>query len=408
MKYFILSLFFLLAAQVSAFATHLIPTLYLRTADSTAITSRDEWRQDVTLRLVTPDGQTVYQSAHASAKVRGHSTAAKAKKPYALKLEEKAALLGMNAHKRWVLLANVMDHSHVRNALALSAARLTSLEWTPDFRWVDVVLNGQPQGCYLLCEQIRVGKQRVHIDEQEGWLLEIDAYFDEPHRFRTARRQLPVNVKAPDHPAPAQMAYIESYLDTIEDILYDRRRNAGLLPLYRRYIDLDSFADWWLIHEVTQNAEPNGPRSCYMYKDRNGRLKAGPVWDFDLAFINVGLDAGGDLRPLRLKRTDVTVLTGDSLYNRRALWYDRLLQDTQFRQRLGERWRVLSPHFRALAGELDRWHDLLLPSAQADEALWPGADPARFDPCPTFETSLRKLKKAWLYRIDRLDEILMP
>lgn len=393
---------------MQAWGAHRLPTLYITTPDSTAIASRDEWRTGIGLRLVMPDGQTVYRSLRAEAKVRGHSTAAKAKKPYALKLEQKASLLGMNAHRRWVLLANVMDHSHVRNALALSAARLTSLAWTPDFRWVDVVLNGQLQGCYLLCEQIRVDKRRVSIDKGEGFLLEVDAYFDEPHRFRTARRRLPVNVKAPDDPTPAQMAYIESNLDTIEDILYERRSNAGLVPLFRRYLDAESFADWWLIHEVTQNAEPNGPRSCYMYKDKDSLLKAGPVWDFDLAFISVGLDKGGDLRPLRLNRPDVTVLTGDSLYNPRALWYDRLLQDAFFLRLVKERWRILSPRFRDLAGEIDRWHDLLALSVQDDAALWPGADPARFDPYPTFEASLQNVKRAWLYRIDRLDELLRP
>lgn len=411
MKKHSLLTFFLLVLIVSTssvYATHQLPTLYLDTPDGTGITSTDEWQQHIRLRIVMPDGNTNYQSDSNSAKIRGHSTATKAKKPYALRLEKRASLLGMNAHKRWVLLANVMDHSHVRNALALSAARQTALKWTPDFRWVDVVLNGQPQGCYLLCEQIRVDRHRVDVDEDEGWLLEVDAYFDEPYRFRTAHRNLPVNIKAPDKPTATQMDYIKHYLDSIESRLYDVRQDAGLLPLYRDYIDAKSFADWWIIHEVTQNAEPNGPRSCYLYKDKGGKLYAGPVWDFDLAFIDVDLDAGGDLRPTRLNRPDVTRLTGDSLYNRRALWYDRLLQDKTFRRLVQRRWQELSPRFRALAQDIDRWHDLLRPSAEDDERLWPAADPARFDPYPTFEASLQHVKRAWLYRIDRLDEMLAP
>ena len=306
--------------------------------------------------------------------------------------------------KRWVLLANFMDHSLMRNSLAFSMAALTGLEWTPDWRFVNVVYNGQSRGCYLLCEQVRVGDCRVDIDEKEGYLLEVDSYFDEPCRFRTARRSLPVNVKAPDDPSLEQMAYIEGYLNEIESLLYGD--STDFRTLFRDYLDMDTFVDWWLVHELAQNAEPNGPRSCYMYKDKGGLLKAGPVWDFDLAFITVGQDAGGDIRPARLNRPDVVTLTGDSLYNRRALWYDRLFDDSVFCCRVRERWTELSPRFRALADSLDRWQALIGPSALADEQLWGGKDPARFDNFATFEESAANLKRVYLYRIDALDRIL--
>ncbi|MDY5239812.1 CotH kinase family protein [Bacteroides helcogenes] len=201
------------------------------------------------------------------------------------------------------------------------------------------------------------------------------------------------------------MASIEKYMNEIEHILYSDT-TSDLTLLYRDYIDMDTFADWWLVHELAQNAEPNGPRSCYMYKDKEGLLKAGPVWDFDLAFISVGLDKGGDIRPSRLNRTDVVLLTGDSIYNRRALWYDCLLQDKQFLTRVKERWHKLEPRFRALTNDIDRWQALIEKSAIADEQLWKGQDPARFDTFTSFHSSVSNLKQVYLYRIESLNKLL--
>lgn len=383
-----------------------LPLVEITTPGGTPVASREEWQEQARLRITLPDGTTAYDSPQTAIRLRGHSTASKPKKPYALKLESKASLLGMAPHKRWVLLANFMDHSLMRNNLAFAIAReAKGLAWTPQGKWVDLSVNGQKQGCYWLGDQVRVEKGRVDIDEKEGYLLEIDSYFDEPCRFRTACKQLPVNIKAPDEPSAEALSYIEQWLNDIERILYVEKRD-NLDTLYRHYIDINSFADWWLVHELTQNAEPNGPRSCYFYKDKDSLLKAGPVWDFDLAFIDVGLDRGGDLRPARLKRADAVLLTGDSLYNRRALWYDRLLSDPHFRSCVKQRWNEMKPRLHELAGEIDRWQAEIAQSAAADEQLWQGKDPARFDNTPNFQASVARLKQVYLYRLDRLDQIV--
>lgn len=381
-----------------------IPVIYITTADSSAVTSRDYWKENISVRIVMPDGSVSYKSTTAAIRARGHSTFSKPKKPFALKLESDASLLGMTANNRWILLANFMDHSLLRNSLALAIAKQTSLEWTTDSRLVDVVVNGKLQGCYLLCESIRVGKYWVNIDDKDGFLIEMDNYPNEKYRFDTQYRHLPVNVTYPKTPSNKQMGDIENYLNRIEDFLYGNA--TDLSKLYREYIDMDSFVDWWLVHELTQNAEPNGPRSCYMYKSKNGLLKAGPVWDFDLAFITVGLDAGGDIRPSRLNRPDVVMLTGDSIYNRNVLWYDQLLKDPAFANRVKERWNELEPKFRLLINDLDNWQKLIESSALADEELWKGQDPARFDIFTDWESSITNLKEVYMHRIESLGNLL--
>lgn len=381
-----------------------LPTIYITTVDSTAITSREIWKENTFLKIVMPDGSVSYQSGEAAIRARGHSTFHKPKKPFALKLKNAATLLGMEADKRWVLLANFMDHSLLRNSLAFAIARQTSLEWTPDCRLVDVVLNGKLQGCYLLCESIRVSKHRVNLDKKDGFLVEMDSYPSDEYCFETTRRHLPVNVKYPENPTEEQIQDVEACLRRVEDLLYGERTDLSIL--YRDYMDMDSFVDWWLVHELTQNAEPNGPRSCYMYKGKDGLLKVGPIWDFDLAFITVGLDAGGDLRPSRLKRTDVVLLTGDSIYNKNALWYGRLLQDSVFTNRIKERWKELEPKFLSLFEDFDDWQALIEPSALTDEQLWKGQDPARFDTFTDWKSSVANLREVYRYRINSLHKIL--
>lgn len=394
----------ILALVVGVVFAAQLPTVYITTADSSAITSRDDWKDATRLRIVMPTGEVAYASDEAAVKGRGHSTFTKPKKPYAIKLKDEAPILGMTPAKRWVLLANFMDHSLLRNSLALAVAKQTSLEWTPDSRLVDVVVNGRPQGCYLLTEQISVGKHWVDTDKDTGFLVELDTYPDDKYRFETATRHLPVNVTYPKKPTKAQQQAIEEDINRVERLVYGRADTtaADYLPL----IDEDSFADWWIVNELCQNAEPNGPRSCYIYKGRDGRLKAGPVWDYDLAFITVGLDAGGDIRPARFHRTDVVTLTGDSIYNRHALWYDRLLQDPRFARRVAERWAALEPKFKTLADSLDHWARMIEPSALADEEMWRGQDPARFDNFTEWRASVANLRKVYVYRIESLRRLL--
>lgn len=94
----------------------------------------------------------------------------------------------------------------------------------------------------------------------------------------------------------------------------------------------------------------------------------------------------------------------DSLYNRKALWYDRLLEDPVFRRQIQVRWQELEPRFRAIAGEIDRWAEEIEASALADERLWQGQDPARFDTHTTFHASVKNLKQTYLKRIDILKQ----
>lgn len=400
---FILVALLTLNVQV-ALALYRIPTLYISTKDGKAVTSRDYWKDSTMLRLVLPDNTVAYKSAMVAIKARGHSTFNKPKKPYTFRLPEENGLLGMRPDKRWILLANFMDHSNIRNSLAMEISRQTALDWTPDGRFVDVVLNGRLQGCYYLIESVEVEKQRLDLDKAKGFLVEGDDY-DDGMTFYTPVRKLPLHVRYPEKVFDKQQAAIEQRFNEIERLLY-QGTDADVEKLFGKYIDTESFIDWWLVHELAQNPEPNGPRSCYFHDRGDGVLQMGPVWDFDLAFITVGLDAGGDIRPARFNRPDVKLLTGDSLYDAGSLWYGRLFRDKLFKQQAKDRWKTLKPRFESLIKTIDAWEKQLTPSANANDSIWNGQDPARFDTRETFAASIANVKSVYQYRLKSLDKLI--
>ncbi len=382
-----------------------LPTLYIETADGQPVAERS-WREGTAVRLCATDGTVLFSTAEASVRAYGHSGFEKPKKPLKLRLPEAAGLLGMPAGRRWRLVASFLDHSLLRNRLALAVARQTSLAWTPDCRPVCLVQNGRFAGCYLLTEEIEVGAGKVVTPARSGFLVELDAYPAKDSGFRTARRGLPVSVKYPQRPAARRLANIKKQLDAAETALYADTAQAERTERLRELLNRDTFADYYLVYELCQNAEPNGPRSCYLYQGPDGRLCAGPVWDFDLAFINVDLDAGGDLRPPRFGLPDVRRLTVDSLYCDRALWYGALLGEPAFRRRLRERWTALRPAFAALEDSLAAWQAEVSPAAQADQALWGAGDAPRFDDSDSFEASCARLRATYARRLEVLDALL--
>ncbi len=296
------------------------------------------------------------------------------KKPYRIKLANSTSLLSMPANRHWVLLANHSDKTLLRNEMAFEISRRIGLAYTPRSRSTEVQLNGEYLGAYDLVEHIRAGSQRVNItslgsnaaDDQlpnlsGGFLLEIDRN-DEETRFVSSICRHAVRIHAPEVPSTAQLAYITDYFNQAEAAL---RSASFAVPIqgYAAWIDVDSFVDWYLHSELMHHIDAFR-FSTYLYKDRGGKLKMGPVWDFDLAmgnYVNYF-----DSRP---GRTDT-----DGSATARC-WYARLLQDPAFDLKVRQRWgqlrsgplAALSPYLQSEASA--RWQ------AQANNfSRWPVLD----------------------------------
>jgi len=367
-----------------------LPLVKITIPDDAGPVVRDVWTEDCNVRIYDATGWSVYSSTYAKLEGRGHSTSDKPKKPYNIKLDKQESFFGLPARDRWVMLANFFDHSLMRNALGQEIARQTSLApTTPQGRFVRVEVGEENQGLYYMSERV------LDMVDDETVLLEFDAYAlnEDEYTFRT-HSGLPVSVR---HPKILSAPLFEAVQELVN--------RADADPV--NHIDFDTFADYYLVEELCQNGELNGPRSCFMHILSDGRLAAGPVWDFDLAFISVGVDQGNDLRPLRKAHMPgVRLLTADSLYNRQALWYDRLLQDSSFVAHVKNRWQQLKPRFEGLTAYIDSLDNLIRPTAILDQQRWNHLEPARFDTCTTYSSAFATLKATYQNRLVKLDSMM--
>lgn len=333
-----------------------IPALYVEVKGGQTVASTEEYLAAQISVDARGSGWDSHPAAAAQIRGRGHSTWKWEKKPYKIKFDKAVSLCGMPKAKQWVLLANYADKSLSRNYVAASMAQiLEGLDYTPKQSHVELYLNGEYMGVYTLSEQIQVHKNRVNIAESEaadtGYLLEIggrDAGSDHDvlnHDYFMAGFARQIAIKAPDTKviSQEQLDFIISYVRAANDAI---AAHDG----YEQYIDVDSFIDWGILHELTYNIDSCYRRSCYMTKDAGGKLKMGPIWDFDLALGNFSKDnqkyndlatVGPGVEDLldyeKLAGMQYNTYSYDDYYVV-LTWMNYLLSDPSFYARYAARW----------------------------------------------------------------------
>lgn len=315
------------------------PLLTIKTENGKPVDSKDVYvNATITIESRNEKGEVInklYEGA-TEIKGRGNSTWGMEKKPYRLKLDKSSGLLEMPKNKHWVLLANYSDKTLMRNELAFEISRRMGFTYTPRMKYVDVILNGNYIGNYMLGEHIRIDKNRVNIAELAaneteditgGYLLEIDSRKGEPVWFETEKGKMTFCVSRPEDIPDNQKEYISNYIQNIENILYAK---DGVDPTKElpKYLHMKSFIDYLLLNELSKNVDGNLRLSTYVYKDKgDDKLYFGPVWDYDIAFGNVNYDG-----------CDKT----DGWHARsRANWYKEFFKHEEFNKMVNDRWKEL-------------------------------------------------------------------
>ena len=221
-------------------------------------------------------------------KGRGNSTWSYAKKPYRLKFASKVKPFGLTKGKSWVLLANAQRGALMANAIAMKVGQLIDVPYTNHIIPVELYINGEYKGSYMFTEHIGLSNNSVDEDEDLGYILELDSYYDEDFRFRSDKYYLPVNVKDPDladyskEEREARFSAIQEDFARFEDALYYNNGELG------KYLDLDVAARFILVNELVLNKELCHPKSTYLWKadlySPESKIMFGPLWDFDWAF----------------------------------------------------------------------------------------------------------------------------
>ena len=411
-------------AELEMFFSEL-PVVYINTENGAAIVSKEEYINAELIiqgnETYNSDTTTLYNGV-TEIRGRGNSTWAQPKKPYRLKLDKKTDVFGMGKSKHWVLLANYLDESLQRNTLAYNLSGAMGMEQMSTV-YVDVILNGDFVGNYQFCENIRVDDTRVDIFDWEGfaedsaaviaeaegldsgdletymaenmgwitsgsltfngvdytvanypdieipsinggYLIELDEYYDEVSKFKTNSNQ-PIMFKNPEfvNTNADMMAYVQTYIQAFEDAVQADSYTAlydGKTVHYSELYDFDALVDYWLINEIFFNEEIN-KKSTYMYKDIDGLMYMGPIWDMDWS-------SGGEGETYHTEQWATRYYSTNAQANQ---WYKYLIQDPWFFIKAQERyWEIRNAQVADMLTELDSSYELLKTSAAANGQRW--------------------------------------
>ena len=256
----------------------------------------------VNAEITITDGGNTQPGGSVLFKVRGNSTAMNgiAKKSFTFKFDKKTDVLGMGKGKKWALLANCFDPTLLRNYTAFELAREMGVPYTSEQRIAELWLDGEYRGCYTVYEPVQEGKNRVDIDiESDGgkkdFMLELEATRVEEGVTYLTAGGVRFAVSEPEEPSAEQTAYITSVMTDIVSTLQngDERQIRGK-------IDVESFANFYFLNEFIKNQDFGYSSVFFFYK--NGKLYAGPPWDYDLSLGNVN----GELNSANAKAASVS------------------------------------------------------------------------------------------------------
>lgn len=262
------------------------PEFHITTVDNPELTDVESKTQYLNARLkVNGFGLAADFEGDALVRGRGNSTWNHPKKAYRLKLPVKTSLCGYRKAKNYVLLANYIDLSMMRNEVACLATQLVGMPYPTHAKPVDVYFNSAYKGSYMLIEKVGINNGSVNIpqvDEPNSIMFEMDVNYDETLRFKSPAFHLPVMHKDPD--APADPAEAKTWFNEWADDFIRMETAVKEGKDIGQHVDYTTLAKYLLVFNLCCNQEINHPKSIYLYKTKGGKYQFGPCWDFDWAF----------------------------------------------------------------------------------------------------------------------------
>ena len=374
-----------------------LPVMFINTEGAVPITSKEEYvYADYYVDNMGIEGieNVGSQDAPQLMEIRGRGNYTWSdfdKKPYRIKLDQKTPLLGMKRNKHFALLAHPDDKlGFLRNTVGFEISRRLGLAWTPAQQPVEVVLNGDYLGLYMLTEIIRVEPDRVNITEQAnyetnrflitgGWLVEIDNYLEE-EQIRTVEgngNSIWSTYKSPELLSDEQRTYLTGLINTANAAIYvnDKTNNS-----WEKYIDPDTLACFYLTQELLDDTE-SFHGSCYWHKENGDstRIMFGPVWDFGNAFHRT---------PNRF------------IYDQPAFtqtWIGEIAKFPHFQEIVLKHWnRYVRIHHKSMDEFIDDFIGKIYYAAMSDAARWPQyGNPDILNDRDTFKSYFHS-KYSWL------------
>ncbi|MBO5231545.1 MAG: CotH kinase family protein [Clostridia bacterium] len=429
-----------------------IPSMSITTADYNDISSKTEYAK---CSVFAGGGsasngsyafaKNKYIMANATIKGRGWTSwYYYAKKSYTLKFEKKQEMLGLPAHTEWVLAANYADRSLIRNAVAMQLAHAVGSEAVMDVRFVDLWVNGTYAGNYQLIEKVEVSKNRVDITkfkenlapDKVGYIIETNGHnkaegefgvwtngqdADRPSKWQKLNENITLdpisgdmffesnhyngiifNINKPSdtklmalnkNKRLQYLEYIYDYMDKTEAAIKSQKYSEA-----SKYLDMEAMAKWYIVEELAMNTDSQLHCSCYMYKDAGGKLKMGPVWDFDLGFGN-----GKYANEKHIERT----------YLDKARWFADLLAMPEFKETVKRVWTRSKVKINEVPEFINKTSNLINKSQKINYELWSITQHAEHtyarttEQMDSFADQIRYLNDFTKKRIDYMNKKIM-
>jgi hypothetical protein len=331
-----------------------LPIIYIATDGGVPIESKDDYVEGT----VSLDGGRYNDNlSQVIMKIRGrgNSTWGNPKKPFQMKLDDKMEFLDMPTDKKWLFLAEYSDKTMLRNTIAFEMGHISRLDWTPESSFAEVYLNEEYNGTYNITQKVEESDNRVVLGDT-GYLLEIDqlSRLDADDVYFTTGDFL-INIKEPNLEFDSvEYDFVKNLVNNFESVLHSSQFNDPVTG-YVRFIDIDSFIDWYLISEITKNVDSKSFSSIFLNVLPGEKIKMGPLWDFDLSFGNVDY--------------------ADSQYSvgywvKDHPWYARLFQDPEFVIKIRERFSYFRNNQNYILNKIDEHANNLKWAQQENDNKW--------------------------------------
>ena len=284
--------------------------------------------------------------------------------PYQVKFGDKTSVLGMPEDKKWVLLAEKSDKSMIRNKIARYMGELSDLEYTPNAEYVELFINEDYQGTYLIGQKVEESSNRVDIGD-DGYLIEIDTDANnridsddiifKPTIWSSIHTDGVFNIKDPDIDYGSdEFHLIENYINEFESVLYSNNFNSPGSG-YESYIDVDSLIDWFLINEIAKTVDARWYSSIYFSYIPGEKIKMGPIWDFDLSYGNLNYSDAQYTSEFYIKQNN---------------WIDKLYQDEVFVEKVKIRYSYYHSKLDDIKNKIDEFAKYIDKSQKANFERW--------------------------------------
>jgi hypothetical protein len=336
-----------------------LPVIVINTPNKKPVNSKYTWVDEASFECFNADS-TINSTATTRIRLHGNSSRGCPKVSYNLDFTDKTSVLSMPPHRRWILIANHFDKTMLRNSLGQWLGRkFGSFAYSPRNQFVEVILNGEHLGTYMLIEHIRQSNNRV----ENGYVIEFDDKFAKDDIvfqsvIRGGSDTINVNIKDPDIEMDGEeFNHIKNLINSLSSTLYGNdpfNKDNG----YFHVADRETFADFYIVNEISKNVDARFYSSCFANLTTYDRLYMGPLWDFDVGFGNYVFE------------NPYTINEPTGLYMHKCPWIEIMLKENEFNRIVSRNLKRYFKNEQMIMDQIDKFCNDIINSVVLNERKW--------------------------------------